>query len=165
MTTFKANSGLQDDGNNQGIFQQQFKNALHANSNQAIRNWVEKHFINMGTATLDEYISHALHAERVAKDKAKKKNTATTAGTYTVDYNSNDTDTQLYYQGGRRKRDFENRRRGRGKGPSRVTGNRRPNSWGPQRDSDVCWACGKKGHFARDCKKKDSTDPRGNWEA
>ena len=72
-TAFKTHSGLQDDNQPNGPFQQQLKNALHAGSKDAIHSWVTKHYIGLPTGTLDEYVNHALHAEKVVKEKNKSK--------------------------------------------------------------------------------------------
>lgn len=70
-TTFKTHSGLEDNGNPNGPFQQQLKNALHAGSRDAVRCWVSKHYIGLPTGTLEEYVNHALHAEKVVKEDRK----------------------------------------------------------------------------------------------
>lgn len=45
--TFKAHSGLADDGEEDGAFQQQLKNALHAGSKDSVHSWVQKHYIGL----------------------------------------------------------------------------------------------------------------------
>ncbi|MEQ2294051.1 hypothetical protein AMECASPLE_039830 [Ameca splendens] len=72
---FKIHSGLQEDENEQGAYRQQLKNALHAGSRDAINTWVRRHFIGFPTANLEDYVNHALHAEKVMKDKKKNKKT------------------------------------------------------------------------------------------
>ena len=47
------------------------KNAIHAGSLERIRQWVDKHYIGLGGATLSQYIDHATHAEKVTKGKKK----------------------------------------------------------------------------------------------
>ncbi|XP_047455403.1 uncharacterized protein LOC125016764 isoform X2 [Mugil cephalus] len=63
-TVFKAHSGLEETPDQNGTFQQQLKNALHAGSKDAVRCWVSKHYIGLATGTLDDYVSHALHQRR-----------------------------------------------------------------------------------------------------
>ena len=41
-TAFKTHSGLKNDNQPNGPFQQQLENALHAGSKDAIRSWVTK---------------------------------------------------------------------------------------------------------------------------
>ncbi|XP_044027694.1 uncharacterized protein LOC122864398 [Siniperca chuatsi] len=96
-TVFKIHSGLIDDNNDQGAYRQQLKNALHAGSKDAIRIWVQRHYIGLSTGTLDEYINHALHAEKVAKEKKKK-----TVGTF---FGEEETEEVFYHD--------QNRERGR----------------------------------------------------
>lgn len=66
--------------NQMGLSSKQFKKkkekkekVLHAGSKDAIRSWVTKHYIGLPKGTLDKYVNHALHAEKVVKEKNKSK--------------------------------------------------------------------------------------------
>ncbi len=138
IKTFRVHSGLQDDDNDAGPYRQQLKNALHAGSKDAIRCWVAKHYIGLATSNLEEYINHALHAEKVTQEKNKKK----TAETFFQEA------PEIHYQSnmGRGRGTARGRnQRGRGRGGRVGRGNYRyQNSLG-------CWCCGKDGHIARNC--------------
>ena len=71
---FRAHSGLPYADNEDGPFKQQLKNALHAGSLPEIKGWVDRHHIEMSGGTLQNYINHALHAEKVKKAKRITKN-------------------------------------------------------------------------------------------
>ncbi|XP_024117818.1 uncharacterized protein LOC112139304 [Oryzias melastigma] len=136
---FRAHSGLQDDGQEQGVYRQQLKNAMHTNSKDGIRAWAQKHLINLGTSTLEEYVNHALHAEKVLKQKKGRK---TKDAFYEDEY-----DSEVFFQGrGRGRGNFRGGHRGRGRG-GQNRGRGRLNHYG----SRGCWACGQAGHVARDC--------------
>ncbi|XP_061880899.1 uncharacterized protein LOC133632478 [Entelurus aequoreus] len=96
--TFKQHSGLNENADPQGPYQQQLKNILHANSRQAIHEWVNKHYIGFPTGTLDEYINHALHAEKVTNKKRAKVSTDT--------FYHEEENSEMYYT--------QNKGRGRG---------------------------------------------------
>ena len=141
-TAFKTHSGLVDNGEATGPYQQQLKNALHAGSKDAIRGWVTKHYIGLSTGSLEEYVNHALHAEKVTKDKKGKK---TSADTF-----YQDDEQEVYFQdrpgrGGFRGRGF------RGRGGFRDRGRGRGRNWDNRYQGRECWACGKEGHSARYC--------------
>ena len=126
--TFKTHSGLTDNGEATGPYQQQLKNALHAGSKDAIRGWVTKHYIGLPTGSLEDYVNHALHAEKVTKEKKGKK---TSADTF-----YQDDEQEVYFQdragrGGFRGRNWDNRYSGR-----------------------ECWSCGQEGHSARYCRQQ-----------
>ncbi|XP_044075574.1 uncharacterized protein LOC122886867 [Siniperca chuatsi] len=141
-TVFKIHSGLIDDNNDQGAYRQQLKNTLHVGSKDAIRSWVQRHYIGLSTGTLDEYINHALHAEKVAKEKKKK-----TVGPF---FGEEETE-EVFYHDQNRERGRNNRgrrfhRKGQREGRSRGGFGQRNR----QREAG-CWNCGKDGHFAVDC--------------
>lgn len=70
---FKRNSGLVEDNDENGAYKQQLKNAIHGGSSERIKHWVDKHYIGMSGGTLQEYITHALHADKVTKNKKQGK--------------------------------------------------------------------------------------------
>ncbi|XP_032405803.1 uncharacterized protein LOC116710726 [Xiphophorus hellerii] len=143
---FKTHSGLVENNDDNGPYKQQLKNALHAGSKDAIRAWVAKHYIGLGTGTLDEYINHAIHAEKVSKEKKK------VSGAFFQD------EEQIFYQDRRGRGSF----RGRSQNPRGQRGrmgraNYRQNNYRQNnfKQNDLgCWCCGKEGHIARHCPEK-----------
>ncbi|XP_038145978.1 uncharacterized protein LOC119786589 [Cyprinodon tularosa] len=97
-----------------------------------IQEWVNRHHIEMSGATLQKYINHALHAEKVIKSK-KNHNKESTV------FYQEEEDTVFYQQ---------SRGRGRGRVRGRGFGSRSTDN------SRACWSCGKKGHIARHCQSK-----------
>lgn len=132
---FKAHSGLDYDDDETKPYKQQLKNALHSGSLPEIQGWVNRHYISMSGGTLTEYINHALHAEKVIKQKKEKKEQ--------VFYQDHDESAAFYQKGRGRGRGRGGRSRGRGRsmGPFPY----------PFPNSKGCWSCGKEGHQARDC--------------
>ena len=143
-TAFKTHSGLQENNDENGAFQQQLKNALHAGSKDAIRSWVTKHYIGLPTGTLDEYVNHALHAEKIVKEKNKSKKAV---GTFYHD------EEEIFYQGGGR-----GGARGRGMNYRGRRGERRGGAgrgnYRQNRNPFCCWSCGKEGYIAKDCPER-----------
>lgn len=88
---FKSNSSLEENDDENGAYKQQLKNALHGGFLEGIRQWVSKHYIGMSGGTLQEYINHALHAEKVTTDKKREK-------TRDVMYGEGQ-ESEIYYQG------------------------------------------------------------------
>nr|XP_049599211.1 uncharacterized protein LOC125982522 [Syngnathus scovelli] len=142
---FKTHSGLVEDIAPQGAYQQQLKNAIHAGSRPAIQGWVIKHYIGMNTGTLEEYINHALHAEKV---KEKQKQVKATKDIFLVDENS-----EPFYQDtgrgwkGQRGRGATSRGGSKGHGRGFVPYSERE-----------CWNCGEKGHMAHNCPYKQNNN-------
>lgn len=133
---FRANSGIAHDTAPAGVYAQQLKNALLANMTPAITGWLQRHFVELPNATLPQFMSHAIHAEKVVKNKKKKENT----GTFQAD-------VEVHYSGGYRGR-------GRGRGRSRGKSNQeRPKSKYVEDDKDdeddSCFICKKTGHWAK----------------
>lgn len=140
-TVFKTHSGLVDGGQVRGPYRQQLKNALHAGSAPDIQGWVNRHYIGLGGGTLDEYVDHALHAEKVVKSKKGKKAETTS----TVFYQGEE--QEVYYQQQR------SRGRGRSRGRSFAFRGNKGRGFGSRGDNPrTCWSCGKEGHMARDCR-------------
>lgn len=52
---FRQNSGVVNDGDPRGPYQQQLKNALHQGSRPPIRQWVQKYFVAFPVSTLEDY--------------------------------------------------------------------------------------------------------------
>ncbi|XP_013872263.1 uncharacterized protein LOC106523409 [Austrofundulus limnaeus] len=75
---FLTNSGLSESTDETGPFRQQLKNALHAGSRDAIKAWITKFYVHMGTGSLDQYIEQALHAEKAVAVKKRKEVTKDT---------------------------------------------------------------------------------------
>ncbi|XP_076850023.1 uncharacterized protein LOC143498986 [Brachyhypopomus gauderio] len=110
---------------------------------------VKKLCIGWETAPMTKLLSHALHAENTAKEKAKegenkRKAKKDGAELTMVQYIPNQF---MPYQGQPGRGRGRGRRRGRG-GP--TPGNR---GWAPRPagPGDICWTCGGAGHFAKDC--------------
>lgn len=138
---FKTHSGLEEDGADDGPYRQQLKNALHAGSHEPIKQWLQRHYINLQAGTLEEYVTHALHAEKVIKAKKGAKAKSTHAETFFGE-------EEVYWQG-KGRGGFRGRGQ-RGRGGFRGRGQSR----GPQINPRGCWSCGQEGHLARDCPNK-----------
>nr|XP_049572846.1 uncharacterized protein LOC125966357 [Syngnathus scovelli]XP_049596251.1 uncharacterized protein LOC125980768 [Syngnathus scovelli] len=141
---FKLHSGLVEDNAPQGAYQQQLKNAIHVGSRPAIQIRVINNYIGMTTGTLEEYINHALHAERVVIDKQKRKQMKAPKYTFLVDQ-----DSDTFYQNAGR---GQKGQRGRGAMSNRE--GFRGRGRGVVHPPIECWSCGEKGHMARDCTYK-----------
>lgn len=137
---FRTQSGLVDDGAENGVYRQQLKNALHAGSLENIYHWVQKYHIQFPTATLDDYISHALHAEKVTKGKKTQK--GKTGGSEVFYHDLDEVLFQRELGGGIYRRRNMRGRGGRGRGQYRGWQNL---------GGRGCWSCGEEGHLARDC--------------
>ncbi|XP_077434989.1 uncharacterized protein LOC144059629 [Vanacampus margaritifer] len=137
---FKANSGIPENHDEGSLFEEQLKNALHANTHHTIHQWVEKHWVDKATGTLEQYISQALHAERVLQAKKKKTDT------FIIENEEN----EFYFQN-RGKGFYQNRGRGRGRPQFKIgpAGKGRGYATGPK--EVTCWCCGETGHFSRHC--------------
>ncbi|XP_069027348.1 uncharacterized protein [Embiotoca jacksoni] len=145
---FRQNSVLHDDNNADGPYQQQLKQALMSGLHQSIADFIKKHNVNHPTDGLVPCMNWAQHAQSIIKNKNKNKKTAETAATYLLDYEE---PSQVFFLGPPRGRGRGGRGRGRGRGgwaPLRYPGDR----------DDSCWRCGKKGHYARDCRAEDNSD-------
>lgn len=138
---FRIHSGKVADADPNGVYQHQLKNALHAGSKDAIRHWVQKHYIGLPTGTLEDYINHALHAEKVTKEKKGAKLPAAAA------FSMREEEEVFYYEQAR------NRGKGRGRGFSKGRGGFKGDRWRQQKGNE-CWTCGREGHRARDCPEK-----------
>ncbi|XP_055021071.1 uncharacterized protein LOC129412097 [Boleophthalmus pectinirostris] len=140
---FKVHSGLQDvEGDDNCAYRQQLKNALHANTVIGIRNWIDKHYINFATGTLDQYIDNAMHADKVIRNKQKKEKESKI---FTLE------GAQIFYSENRgRNQRGRNRGRGRGRG-GYVYQRPNPTTVDNPEDRDRCWVCGKIGHWKRQC--------------
>ncbi|KAJ0041571.1 hypothetical protein NL108_012710 [Boleophthalmus pectinirostris] len=140
---FKTHSGLQDvEGDDNCAYRQQLKNALHANTVTGIRNWIDKHYINFATGTLDQYIDNAMHADKVMRNKQKKEKESKI---FTLE------GAQICYSENRgRSQRGRNRGRGRGRG-GYVNQRPNPTTVDNPEDRDKCWVCGQIGHWKRQC--------------
>nr|XP_057929989.1 uncharacterized protein LOC131129998 isoform X2 [Doryrhamphus excisus] len=148
---FRANSGLPYNDEETGPYKQQLKNALHAGTKTEISQWVAKHYINLPSGNLEEYITHATHAEKVTKNKQKKE----AQDTFHIG------ESEVYYQ--------KSTNRGRGRGQYRGRGGRGRNGGRGRLPyfgrPNVCWTCGKPGHFSRECTRTHSTSPNESMSA
>lgn len=68
---FKMNSGLQDDGVANGVYQQQLKNALLGGLKPEMCDWVRKHDVGLPLQSMEKFTTFAHHAESAVKRKAK----------------------------------------------------------------------------------------------
>nr|XP_049574549.1 uncharacterized protein LOC125967456 [Syngnathus scovelli]XP_049574550.1 uncharacterized protein LOC125967456 [Syngnathus scovelli] len=143
---FKTHSGLVEDIAPQGAYQQQLKNAIHAGSRPAIQGWVIKHYIGMNTGTLEEYINHALHAEKVVKEKQKQVKA-------TKDIFLVDEDSDTFYQDTGRAWKGQRGRGATSRGGSKGHGR----GFVPYSERE-CWNCGEKGHMAHNCPYKQNNN-------
>lgn len=116
---FKTHSGLEENAADDGPYRQQLKNALHAGAYEPIKQWLQRHYINLQAGTLEEYVTHALHAEKVIKAKKGTKSKHTPTETFFEE------EEEVYWQGkdrggfrGRGQRGRGGfRGRGQGRGP------------------------------------------------
>ncbi|XP_055008822.1 uncharacterized protein LOC129408665 isoform X2 [Boleophthalmus pectinirostris] len=142
---FKTHSGLEESDDVQGPYQQQLKNALHAGVTESIRQWLDKHFYGMASSTLEDYVNHAIHAEKVVIEKNKKKDKEVKMFLKK--------DGSIYYKGGAQNKKgrggFQHRGRGRRRYHNQIGSQTQyPNT----QSTIVCWSCGKSGHKAKNCK-------------
>lgn len=72
---FKIPTGLQEDGDVNGPFQQRLKNTRHASSKSTICIWAIKHYKGLPTGTLQECEHYTLRAAKITKQKKEKKST------------------------------------------------------------------------------------------
>lgn len=129
---FKANSGLPENHDPDSAYQQQLKMAIVGGFQPPIREWLTKNYVALPTASPNDFMTHAVHAERVIREKKQKKASQiliTEQGeTYVIDTR----------RPGKRhvdRRDFNHQQE-----RDRVEG--------------LCYICHKKGHLARDCRSR-----------
>lgn len=138
---FKENSGIAESADAQGPFIQQLKMAILNGLKEPVRAWLQKNYVGLNTATMDDFITHAIHADKVIKDKKKKQATQiymSEEGTETcvIQTKSNTPPKSNAQKGGQ----SQNRKMGNNqKETDRKDGN--------------CYICHKKGHYARDCRQ------------
>lgn len=145
---FRQNSGLNYADDPQSPYQQQFKRAFIKGLLPSIRSHVEKYWVTQDTGTVDEALQYANHAQTVVKNKEK-------ASVFALD---TDTVFTAFSGSGGYRGVFRGQRRGRGmhRGEARGRGRFRQT---PNSDFNItCWECGKRGHFARDCKTQRTLD-------
>ncbi|CAI5696995.1 unnamed protein product [Oreochromis niloticus] len=111
-----------------------------------IRSHVEKNWVTQDTGTADEAFQYVNHAQTVVKRKEKVSVFALDADTVLTAFSGG-------YRGG-----FRGQKRGRGMRRGRARGRDRPRYTPNSNYSTTCWKCGKKGHFARDCKTQRTPD-------
>lgn len=109
-TVFKQHSGMRNDGDQAGPYQQQLKNALAMGLLPGIREQLTKHFVGLPTATLADTILHAQHYEKVVmnKKRQKEREAAGTAGVFVV----TDDGAEVFLSTGARLRDRNRQRLG-----------------------------------------------------
>ncbi|XP_041961142.1 uncharacterized protein LOC121719502 [Alosa sapidissima] len=146
---FKAYSGLKTDTeDNKNIYEQQLKQALLQSFRPEIKGWIEKHFVSFRTAAMPEFMEQAKHAEKTAQNKKKEKEKKESGKLVEAFV------TAVQGTGGQTGR-------GRGRGNSRGRGGQGENKPGRRDyenegdDSNKCYKCGGRGHWARDCPSED----------
>jgi len=127
---FDIHSGINPpgDGNTDSPYEQQLKNAFLNGCLPQISSFVTKHMVDHRTARLENLKDWAIHAEEHFNNKKKNKKGLNflLEGSEATMYVMRDENTEKYRGRGRR------RHRGR----------------------DTCGLCGRRGHWARDCRSK-----------
>ncbi|XP_023813435.1 uncharacterized protein LOC111947772 [Oryzias latipes] len=153
---FKANSGLRDDDNDDGAYRQQLKQALLQAMRPEIADWIRKHYIDLPTGALQQFMNFAVHAEKVMVNKKKVRNQS-------VDTFWQEESSDVFF--GRNMN--RGRNRGRGQGRGRGKGNfkgsfrgrfRESSNRGSEQVDDGCWICGQRDHWLRDCPERKKSD-------
>lgn len=70
---FARHSGLRDDGQENGPFQQHLKTVFATNLQLGLRDWVTKHNVDLPTQTLTQTMNWVKHAETVIVNKKEQK--------------------------------------------------------------------------------------------
>lgn len=156
---FEANSGLQDDGQEQGPYQQQLKQALCQALRPEIAGWIRKHYVDFPTATLSQFMNHAIHAEQATSAKKKKQQQAMDA--FWQDMAEDICYVGQGYRGrgrgigrGRFIDNFRTGQRGRGRGEGRQD----------REQDEGCWTCGSLDHWSKECPMRTGKDWLGKRE-
>lgn len=137
---FEDNSGIQEDADPQGPFQQQMKMAILQGLKEPVRNWLQKNYVGLPTCTKDDFITHAIHADKVIKEKQKKNASQ-------IYITEEGVETYVVQQ--------------KKENPKAKTQNRKVQK-GTKKESKreidkkegKCYLCHKKGHLAKQCSKK-----------
>lgn len=70
---FEANSGLRDDGQEQGPYQQHLKQALCQGFRPEIAGWIRKHYVEFPFATVPQFMNYAIYAEQTTSAKKQQQ--------------------------------------------------------------------------------------------
>ena len=71
-TVFRQNSGLQENDDPNGPYQQQLKNASVSNCKEDIHKFIVKHCVDLPTKNTTEITTWGIHAEKMTRSKQKQ---------------------------------------------------------------------------------------------
>lgn len=133
---FLKHSGIRDNGDENGTYQQHLKTVLINNLQPGLKDWVTKQNVDLPTQAVTQTMYWVKHAETVITSKKEQKKKI--AGVFYQD--NHDQDCEVHYEGHH--------------GGYRGRGGRQHQ----KRRDDICWRCGKQGHLARHCTEKIKED-------
>ena len=153
---FKTHSGLIDNGELQGVYQQQLKNAMLHGCRPEIKEWITKHCVDLSAQTFPQFMNWVIHAEKVCQNKKSQRKEKKSVELFWQEKDECSEEGEVCYFGQRGCGKMRGRGQGqsffRGRGGRRFVGQRRQAN-----SDDECLQCGEKGHFARDCRKGTKT--------
>ncbi|KAL7392983.1 hypothetical protein ABVT39_004860 [Epinephelus coioides] len=145
---FRIHSGIPIDDGDNSPYSMQLKYALLIGLRPEISQFVIKHLVGWKNVGLQRTIDYAVHAEETIEAKKRKRKVTDTFLCSTLSlqgpesrfrlhlHENGDTD-EIAFRGNKNQKNHKGRGGGAG-GESRVT--------------DVCYNCGKPGHYVRDCR-------------
>lgn len=138
-SVFTDNSGLVDDGEQNGNFKQALKSAILAGLREPEKRWVTKSLVSMSTTPFDTFCDYVKHAEKLQREKKKGKATQVLVS---------DTGAETFV--------FEPKKGYKGRSSQeKKKGNRKTEDQKEiDRKEGRCFICHEKGHLASDCEKR-----------